>query len=93
MSEREDNININEKITEYCVVNEIKYSNQAISFINTRIKLYSILLEHLEDSKPLFFQKRKIMEYNKKAKEYNDKLEALYNELDEEITLMGKIYD
>lgn len=93
MSKRGDNTNITDKIAQYCIVNEIKYSNRAISFINTRIKLYSTLLEHLEDSKPLFFQKRRIIEYNKKAKEYNDKLENLYNELDEEITLMGKIYD
>lgn len=93
MSEREDNINITHKIAQYCIVNEIKYSNQSISFINTRIKLYSTLLKHLDDSKPLFFQKRKLLDYNKKVKEYNSKLEVLYKELDEEITLMEKTYD
>lgn len=93
MSERRNNSNITDKIAHYCTINEIKYSNQVINFINIRIKLYSTLLDHLEDSKPLFFQKRKTIEYNKKVKEYNAKLEDLYNELDEEIMLMGKIYD
>ncbi len=49
----------------------IKDSNINIRMIDNRIRFYQTLIEHLEDSKPFFFQKKKLIEYNNKKEEYN----------------------
>ncbi len=76
---------LNEKVIQLSILKNIEYQNQIINSINTRIKFYRTLLNHLEDSKPLFFQKKKLIEYSNKIKEYNDKIDALYIELDDEL--------
>ena len=74
------------------ILNELEYSRKTIEFINTRIRFYKTLLNHLEDDKPLFFQKKKLTFYNNKIKEYNDKIDSLYNELINEVLLIDEIY-
>ena len=69
----------------------IEDSNINIRMIDNRIKFYQTLIEHLEDNKPLFFQKKKLIEYNNKKEEYNTKINDLYAQLGEEVDLIDKL--
>ena len=70
----------------------IEDSNINIRMIDNRIRFYQTLIEHLEDNKPLFFQKKKLIEYNNKTEEYNIKISDLYTKLGAEIELIDKLY-
>ena len=52
----------------------IEDSNINIRMIDNRIKSYQTLIGHLEDNKPFFFQKKKLIEYNNKKEEYENKI-------------------
>ena len=52
--------------------------------IDNRIKFYESLISHLEDNKPFFFQKKKLIEYNNKISE-------LYTQLGEEYEMIEKL--
>lgn len=54
------------------------------------IEYYNKLIENLEEHKPLFFQKKKLINYNAKLKEYNDELSKLYSKIDKEINLIDE---
>lgn len=82
---------INNKITELCSTNEIQCLNKSIKSLNNRINFYHLLIKHLEENKPLFFQKKKIFEYNQKYKEYDTKIDSLYIELGEEVSLLEEL--
>lgn len=84
---------LSDELIELCHLKEIECFNQIINSLNTSIKFYSILLEHLKDNKPLFFQKKKLLKYNEKVKEYNDKINNLYNELIDELLLLDRLYN
>ena len=58
----------------------IEDSNINIRMIDNRIKSYQTLIDHLEDNKPFFFQKKKLIEYNNKKEEY-DLIEKLYSDI------------
>ena len=70
----------------------IEDSNINIRMIDNRIRFYQTLIEHLEDNKPFFFQKKKLIEYNNKKEEYNAKISDLYVQLGEEVELIDKLY-
>lgn len=56
-----------------------------------QIKLCEIELERLKDDKPLFFQKKKIEEYNKHIEIINDKISNYYIELNKELDILCKL--
>ncbi|MBQ9024150.1 MAG: hypothetical protein IJ105_02890 [Bacilli bacterium] len=70
----------------------IEDSNINIRMIDNRIRFYQTLIEHLEDNKPLFFQKKKLIEYNNKKEEYENKIYELYTQLGQEVELIDKLY-
>lgn len=65
-------------------------SNTNIVMINKRIKIYQTLINDLEDNKPLFFQKKTLLEYNKQLDEYKTKINDLYKEIEDEIDMIDK---
>ena len=69
----------------------IEDSNINIRMIDNRIKSYQTLIDHLEDNKPFFFQKKKLIEYNNKKEEYENKISELYTQLGEEYELIEKL--
>ena len=69
----------------------IEDSNINMRMIDNRIKFYQTLINHLEDNKPFFFQKKKLIEYNNKKEEYNTKINDLYAQLGEEVDLIDKL--
>lgn len=74
-----------EQLLELNIKNSIKDSNTNIRLLDNRIKFYQTLLDNLEKNKPLFFQKKKFIEYENKKKEYNTKINELYIKIGEEI--------
>ena len=93
MSKKKDN---NTELFESLLKLNIKYaiedSNINIRMIDNRIKFYQTLIDHLEDNKPFFFQKKKLIEYNDKKEEYENKISELYAQLGEEYDLIEKLY-
>ena len=59
--------------------------------IDNRIKFYQSSISHLEDNKPFFFQKKKLIEYNNKIEEYENKMSELYTQLGEEYEMIEKL--
>lgn len=71
------------RLFESILLNEIEHFYNEINF-------YQVLLNHLKDEKPFFFQKKKIIEYNLKVREYSDKIELLYVQLGEKVDTLYK---
>ena len=92
MSKKKDNDNeLFEKLLELNIKYAIEDSNINMRMIDNRIKFYQTLLNHLEDNKPFFFQKKKIIEYNNKKEEYENKIYELYTQLGEEYEMIEKL--
>ena len=73
------------KIIDLCLLHEIKESNLYLKMLDNRIKFYQSQINYLEDTKPLFFQKKKLEEHNKKIEEYERKLFDTYKTMGEEV--------
>lgn len=86
-----ENDKLLEQLLELNIKNSIKDSNTSIRLLDNRIKFYQTLLDNLEKNKPLFFQKKKLIEYENKKKEYNTKINELYIEIEKEVCLIKKI--
>lgn len=89
----ENNIELFESLLKLNIKYAIEDSNINMRMIDNRIKFYQILINHLEENKPLFFQKRKLIDYNNKRNEYSKKINDLYVELNEELKLLEKLYE
>lgn len=85
------NSNVIKKIIDLCLMYEEDYSKLDIEAINLKIKTTYLQLEYLYDNKPLFFEKKKIIEYNEKVKDLEDKLLSCYNEIEKEVKLITSI--
>ena len=93
MSKKNDNDNeLFEKLLELNIKYAIEDSNINMRMIDNRIKFYQSLINHLEDNKPFFFQKKKLIEYNNRKEEYENKISELYIQLGEEFKLIDKLY-
>lgn len=86
-----DNDKLIEQLLELNIKNSIKDSNTNIRLLDNRIRYYQILLNNLENNKPLFFQKKKLIAYENKKKEYKTKINELYIKIEEEIKLIEKM--
>ena len=81
-----------EKLLELNIKYAIEDSNINMRMIDNRIKFYKTLINHLEDNKPFFFQKKKLIEYNNKKEEYENKISELYTQLGEEFEMIEKLH-
>lgn len=80
-----------EKLLELNIKYAIEDSNINMRMIDNRIKFYQSLINHLEDNKPFFFQKKKLIEYNNKKEEYENKISELYAQLGEQYEMIEKL--
>ena len=93
MSKKKENDDeLFEKLLELNIKYAIEDSNINMRMIDNRIKFYQTLINHLEDNKPFFFQKKKLIEYNNKKEEYENKIYELYTQLGEEYEMINKLY-
>lgn len=85
-SKRKQDNEIIKKIFDLSLVYENENSKNWIRLVKCQIKSYEIQKQHLIDTKPYFFQKKKLEEYNKKIEELDNKilksLKDIENELD-----------
>ena len=92
MSKKNDNDNeLFEKLLELNIKYAIEDSNINMRMIDNRIRFYQSLINHLEDNKPFFFQKKRFIEYNNKKEEYENKISQLYSQLSDEMELIEKL--
>lgn len=89
---KNDDNKLFEKLLELNIKYAIEDSNINMRMIDNRIKFYQSLINHLEDNKPFFFQKKKLIEYNNKKEEYENKISELYIQLGEECEMINKLY-
>ena len=87
---KEDN-EMFKKLLELNIKYAIEDSNINMKMIDNRIKFYQSLINHLEDNKPFFFQKKRLIEYNNKKEEYENKISQLYSQLSDEMELIEKL--
>lgn len=92
MSKKKDKDELFDKLLELNIKYAIEDSNINMRMIDNRIKFYQTLINHLEDNKPFFFQKKKLIEYNNKIEEYENKISELYIQLGEECEMIDKLY-
>lgn len=78
------------KFTNYHLIEETNFNLKSIEI---RLKLYQSLLYDLKDDKPLFFQKKKLIEYNNKLEEYTKKVNDLYIEFNKELKILENFYE
>ena len=82
--------NLFELLLKLDIKKAIDDSNTNIEMINKRIKIYQTLINDLEENKPLIFQKKALLEYNKQLDEYKAKIIDLYKEIEDEIDMIDK---
>lgn len=82
-----------EKFIQLSLLTSIDNSGDLIRYYGSGIEYYRKLINDLEFNKPLFFQKKKLINYNIKLKEYNDELSKLYSKMENEINLIIKMQE
>ena len=76
------------KIIEISLISLNKESKCWIDIICTKIKVCELQKQHLTENKPLFFQKKKLAEHNKKIDNINREIFNCLKSLEEEIDLI-----
>lgn len=71
----------------------IEETNFNLKSMEIKLKFYQSLKDGLKDDKPLFFQKKKLIEYNNKLEEYTKKIDSIYIEFNEELKILEKLYE
>ncbi len=92
MKKQKDDNELFDKLLELNIKYAIEDSTINIRIIDNRIKFYETLINHLEDDKPLFFQKKKLVEYENKKSEYENKIFELYIKLSKEYEIIEKLH-
>lgn len=92
MEKQKNNDELFQSLLELNIKYAIENSNINIKMIDNRIKFYETLISHLENDKPLFFQKKKLIEYENKKSKYKNKIAELYNQLNKEYEIIEKLY-
>lgn len=87
------NTELAESLLKFTTYHFIEDSKLNLKLIEKRIQFYQTLIGNLKDNKPLFFQKKKLLEYNNKLEECNNKINELYFEFHEETKLLEKLYE
>ncbi len=82
-----------EKIINLSLVQNIESIKLYINTLEMEIKFYQAYLQHLENTKPLFFQRKKLDKYNKEVAECEEKIRNIYLKIEQEISEIEKIKD
>lgn len=93
---KKNNIEINanqvaNKILDLCMYHQIEESINFIKIMECQIKFCYSQLELLEDSKPLWFEKKKLNNYFKEKEELELKIEEHYKKINEELKIIEKM--
>lgn len=83
-----DDKKLSEKIIDLCLWYQIEDSHHWLKLIDMQIKNCQMQLHFLEDSKPFWFQKKKLEEHNKQIEELENKILKHYQEMNEEVEMI-----
>lgn len=92
-NENNNNRKLVESLLQFINHHLIEETNFNMKSIEIRLKFYQSLLYDLKDDKPLFFQKKKLIEYNNKLEEYTKKVNDLYIEFNKELKILENFYE
>lgn len=93
MRKKNEEKDITTKLIDLCIASEINESNQYILLLGKQVDLYQDYLLHLEDTKPFFFQKRKLKEHQEKIDNCQNKITELYKKMEEEIDVVYEMQE
>lgn len=82
---------LNKKILDLCMWHQMESSYRWIGIIDHKIKFCDIKIQHLLDSKPFFFQKRKLKKFNKELEKIEQEKIKLKKEISEEFNIIAKL--
>lgn len=91
--DKHDDKDIIEKLLNLSLLYENENSKNWIGLVSHQIEGYELQKQHLIDNKPLFFQKKKLEEHNKKIEELDNKILKCLKDIEEEISLMENNYN
>ena len=93
MEKQKNNDELFKSLLELNIKFAIENSNIKLNMINNKIDFYQTLINQLNENRPLFFQRKKLINYNNKFNEYYEKINNLHIELNKEINLLEKLYE
>lgn len=93
MKKKNDDKECFNKLLDLCLICGIKESEFYIKALNNRIKFYQCEIRYLENTKPLFFRRRKLEEHNKLIEECEQNIYNTYKMIEEEFKLIHQIQD
>lgn len=85
MRKKNEEKDITTKLIDLCIINEINESNQYILLLGKQAEFYQNYLLHLEETKPFFFQKKKLKKHQEEIDNCQNKIMELYKKMEEEI--------
>ena len=91
MRKKNEEKDITTKLIDLCIINEINKSNQYILLLGKQAEFYQDYLLHLEDTKPFFFQKKKLKKHQEEIDNCQNKIMELYKKMEEEIDVVYKM--
>ncbi|MDD4624555.1 MAG: hypothetical protein PHX40_04210 [Bacilli bacterium] len=86
-----DDEKLSNKLIDLFLWYQIEDSHQQLRLIDMQIKACQMELHFLEDSKPFWFQKKKLEEHNKKIEDLENKIFKYYQEMNEDVDLIQKM--
>lgn len=92
MGKKDNENELTNKIIDLCLFHNLEESKFYIKFLDNQVRFYQTHLEYLEDTKPYFFQKKKLEEHNKKIKECESKINEIYFKMNKEVQEIEKIH-
>lgn len=88
MVKTNENNELLNKIIDLNLMYGIKDSELYLKFLDNQIKFYQTEIDILQNTKPFFFQKRKLEEHNKKIERYEQEISNVYKKMNEEAELI-----
>lgn len=85
------NVEPTEALISIMASQEINASEFFLKYYTNKVNFYSNELKCLKESKPFFFQKKKLEEYNNKVKEYENIIERAYKNIELELDYIDKL--
>lgn len=73
------------KIIDLFTIHQIQESNLYLKMLDNQIKVQQNHIKYLEDTKPFFFQKKKLEKYNKEIEKCEQKIYETYKKMNEEV--------
>lgn len=93
MCKKDEENDLVNKVIDLILSYNIKESELRLEFLNHQVKMYQDEIKYLDNTRPFFFQKKKIQEHNLKLEECENKLFETYKKIEDEFDLIHKMQE